>query len=229
MFKIFSKKPEVLRILRGPFKGAKMFLNPAHSKRMLFGLYEHTLNSWLKSVAPTKEFAFDVGANTGYDTYGLAHLLSHANTRSVDIVAFEPEADRYPELTTPMTWAEYSRCKIEIISKFAGAKEDKQTTTLDSIFQGRQELSGKTGLMKIDVEGAEVDVLKGAAELLQDPTHDWLVEIHGGHLIPPVAQVFCELDRAFLIRDLPPLPILGKEQRHLCCYWLMTIDANKTP
>ncbi|SVE59251.1 uncharacterized protein METZ01_LOCUS512105, partial [marine metagenome] len=134
MFKLFSKKPEILRILRGPFKGAKMFLNPAHSKRMVFGLYEHTLNDWLKAIPPTKDFAFDVGANTGYNTYGLAHLMSHTNTRSVNIVAFEPEADRYPELTTPKNWDEYSRTKIEILSMFVGAVNDEKTVTLDASF-----------------------------------------------------------------------------------------------
>jgi hypothetical protein len=226
MLKLFSKKPEILRILRGPFKGAKMFLNPAHSKRMVFGLYEYTLNDWLKTVPPTKDFAFDVGANTGYDTYGLAHLMSHANTRSVDIVAFEPEVDRYPELTTPKNWDEYSRTKIEIISMFAGASDDEKTVTLDSIFDARTDLAGKKGLVKIDVEGAEVDVLKGATTLLRNPDHDWMVEIHGEHLIPKVAQVFCDLGRPFLIRDLPPVPFLGKELRPLSCYWLMTIGKQ---
>ncbi|MBT3467996.1 MAG: FkbM family methyltransferase [Opitutae bacterium] len=226
MFKLLSKKPEILRILRGPFKGAKMFLNPAHSKRMVFGLYEYSLNDWLKVVPPTKDFAFDIGANTGYDTYGLAHLLSHSNTRGVDIVAFEPEADRYPELTTPQNWAEYSRSKIEIISKFAGAEDDKSTVTIDTIYNERPDLEGKKGLMKIDVEGAECEVLKGAKNLLQNPDHDWMIEIHGKSLIPKVAKVFCELDRPFLIRNLPPVPFLGKEKRSLYCYWLITLGKQ---
>jgi hypothetical protein len=144
----------------------------------------------------------------------------------VDIVAFEPEVDRYPELTTPKNWDEYSRTKIEIISMFAGASDDEKTVTLDSIFDARTDLAGKKGLVKIDVEGAEVDVLKGATTLLRNPDHDWMVEIHGEHLIPKVAQVFCDLGRPFLIRDLPPVPFLGKELRPLSCYWLMTIGKQ---
>ena len=204
-----------------------MFLNPANSKRKIFGLYEHCLNSWLAEVPPKKDFAFDVGSNTGYDLYGLAHLLSNGNQREATVVGFEPEAADFPELTTPLKWPDYSMCRIEIIEKFAGAENTSSTITLDSAYSERPFLSGKSGLMKIDVEGAEIEVLKGAQNLLNDTKHDWLIEIHGSHLISRVCEFFVERSRPFLVKDLAPLPILGKERRSIDTYWLLTIKGEQ--
>ncbi len=223
MFKLFQKTPQDLRILRGPFRGARMFLNPANSKRKILGLYEHVLNGWISRVAPRVDFIFDVGSSTGFDLYGFAHLASAGNTRPVRVVGFEPDAANLPELTTPLTWPEYSRCRIEIIEQFAGAQIEEGATTLDAALCARPELVRKTGLIKIDVEGGESEVLSGAATLLEAPQHHWLVEIHGRDRIAAVARFFVELNRPFLIREMEALPWIGAESREIETYWLTTL------
>lgn len=223
MIKLLRKTPQDLRILRGPFRGARMYLNPSGSKRKIFGLYEYVLNDWIARVAPGVGFVFDVGSNTGYDLYGFAHLASGGNTRPVAVIGFEPEAASFPELTEPLAWPEYSRCGIEIIEKFAGERVGDRTTTLDAAFAERPALSGKAGLIKIDVEGAEGEVLRGARTLLGDPRHHWLVEIHGRERIPEVAAAFVERSRPFLVREMKPLPLLGAEAREIETFWLTTL------
>lgn len=223
MIKLFRKTPQDLRIVRGPFRGARMYLNPSGSKRKIFGLYEYVLNDWITKVAPRAGFIFDVGSNTGYDLYGFAHLASAGNSRPVEVIGFEPEVAEFPELTQPIAWPEYSRCGIEIIAKFAGDRVDDRTTTLDAAFAERPALSGKAGLIKIDVEGAEGEVLRGARTLLEDPRHQWLVEIHGRERIPEVAAPFVERSRPFLIREMTPLPFLGAEAREIETFWLTTL------
>jgi hypothetical protein len=223
IFKLFSDKPQRFSVLGGPFKGATVFLNPKNSKRKLFGLYEHVLNDWIRSTADKVQFVFDVGANTGYDTYGFAHLLSKGNTQPTDIIAFEPEAMNFPELTTPRHWECYSKCSIEVIEKFAAADETETTTTLDKCFSDRSHLQERSGLIKIDVEGAEVEVLRGACSLLSNPKMNWLIEIHGKDLIPQVSQFFLDVNRRFLIKALSPLPFIGSEQRSIDTFWLVTI------
>ena len=199
----------------GPFKGASVYLNLANSKRKLFGLYEHGLNDWISSISMEKDFIFDVGANTGYDTYGLAHLLSRANTQKAHVVAFEPEAKNFPELTTPKLWDCYSNSNIEIIEKFAGAGDHDTTISIDQAYEDRPHLENLPGLMKIDVEGAEIAVMQGAQKLLSKENISWLIEIHGKDLIPKISQHFADANRPFLIKDLTPLPIIGKEQREI--------------
>lgn len=209
--------------MRGPFKGARVFLNPSNSKRMLFGLYERQLNGWLSEYAPGKDFAFDVGAQAGYDTYGLAHLISGGNKKKIDIVSFEPEADIYPELTTPQSWDCYSNCSIEVVPKFVSDNDSETSVTLDTTFARLPHLHNKCGLIKIDVEGAEGDVLRGSSKLLENPDHDWLVEIHTKERIPEITQFFSKLNRPFLVLGEASLPIIGKDLRPIDTYWLATI------
>lgn len=226
MLKILTaSSPQILKIIFGPFRGAKVYLNPKSSKRKIFGIYEYVLNNWISEVVPRKEFVFDIGANTGYDTYGFAHLLSKANSSRSHVIAFEPDADDFPELTTPKDWPEYANITIEIVKKFVSdhSNASHTTTTIDEEFSQRPQLKDLEGLFKIDVEGAEVQVLEGASELLKDFKHDWLIEIHGKDLIPPVTQFFSVRGRPFLIKEMKPLPLIGPEQREIDTYWLLTI------
>lgn len=223
MINLFKKTPQRIRVLGGPFRGALVYMSPSNAKRKVIGVYEHVLNKWIAKVAPEKEFIFDVGANNGYDTYGLAYLSSHANTRSISVVSFEPGADQFPELLVPQCWKEYSNCKFEIIAKFVGAQTVGETVALDHIFEDRPALRGKKGLVKIDVEGHECEVLKGAERLLAMPEHDWLVEIHGKERILPVAEFFAKAGRPYLIKELTALPFFGKECREIETFWLVTI------
>jgi hypothetical protein len=223
MIKLFKKTPQRIRVMAGPFRGAMVYMNPVNAKRKLVGIYEHVLNEWISKVAPKKEFIFDVGANNGYDTYGLAYLASHANSRGISVVSFEPGADQFPELTVPQEWEEYSNCKFEIIKKFVGENSEGAMVTLDKTFEDRSALQGKKGLIKIDVEGHECAVLKGAECLLAMPEHDWLVEIHGKERILPVAEFFAKVGRPYLIKELTALPFFGKECREIETFWLVTI------
>jgi hypothetical protein len=210
-----------MKIVGGPFKGAKVFLNPAHSKRKIFGLYEHVLNSWILKSIKDKQFVFDVGANTGYDTYGFAFLLKKQATKNPLILAFEPE--EFVELEQPQHWEEYKGIDIKIISKYVGAEESDTTTTLDNMWEKYKNQANGAGLIKIDIEGDEVNALKGATNLLKDLRHDWLIEIHGDELIPRVASFFVDMNRPFLIKELTDLPIIGKETRSIKTTWLVTI------
>jgi hypothetical protein len=223
MFKLFKKIPQRIRVMAGPFRGAMVYLKPSNAKRKLLGIYEHVLNDWIAKVAPEKDFIFDVGANNGYDTYGLAYLASHKNSRPISVVSLEPGAEDFPELLIPQTWKEYSNCSFEILKKFAGAKTEGNTIALDYIFQERGNLKGKRGLIKIDVEGHEGEVLKGSEALLGMPEHDWLIEIHGKEMILPVAKFFLNAGRPFLIKELISLPFFGRECREIETYWLVTI------
>lgn len=224
--KLFSRKPVLIKIQAGPFKGAKVYLNPADSKRKIFGLYENVLNPWLKAVVPGKDFAFDVGANDGYDTYGIAHLMSRANTRRVRVFAFEPGAQRFPGLLEPKDWDCYRSAQVEIIPRFVGEQDTDSCVRLDTFFDGQPELTGAPGLVKIDVEGHEIDVLRGARSILKLKNIDWLIEIHGRERIAPVAAVFAEIGRPFLIQELKPLPFIGKEKRSLDTVWLTTFPEQ---
>jgi Methyltransferase FkbM domain len=200
LHKLWAKHPVSMNILGGPFRGARMLLNPSDSKRKVFGIYEHVLNEWITKTIIGKQFVLDIGANTGYDTYGFAYLLSKNNSDNPVVLAFEP--DMFEELQIPQQWDCYSSVHREIIKKYVGKLASENTVTIDDVVREYSARLQGSGLIKIDIEGSEIDALKGATQLLDDSRHDWLIEIH---------------------KELTPVPFLGAELRSEYTPWLVTI------
>lgn len=218
-----SKTPVPLTILAGPFRGSRIILNPQHAKRLVLGAYEHILNSWLTQVLAQVEVVWDVGANNGYFTYGCAHTIKRLNpSANINVIAFEPGLNGdCAALTTPATWEQYKGINLEFIPLLVGSQIDASTVTLDSAYSDRPQLHNKKSLIKVDVEGAELEVLEGAKSLLAHPNH-WVVEIHGDHLVDPVTSFFTYADREFEILKDKPHWLFGSEPRTIKTSWLVT-------
>jgi hypothetical protein len=92
---------------------------------------------------------------------------------------------------------------------------------LDRAYKERPSLHGKLSLIKVDVEGGEIEVLKGATSLLQEP-HHWVVEVHGDHLLEPVLDFFAKAKRVVDVRPLQPHWLLGPESRTIKTSWVTT-------
>ena len=215
-----SRQPVAISIFSGAFSGATLVLDPAHSKRKILGLYEHILNPWLQDILPTVEVLWDVGANDGYFTYGCAHTMQKYQDCGY-VVAFEPSLADQLGLTQPAEWLQYKATTFEFLPQFVGASCDEQTVTLEQAWGDRPSLQSKRSLVKVDVEGAELEVLQGAASLLQAP-HHWVVEVHGDHLLEPVLQHFANAQRAVEVIPYRPHWLLGAEARTIKTFWVVT-------
>ncbi len=223
---LMRRTPSPVRILAGPFRGARLILNPAHSKRKILGAYEHVLNPWLVTALKRVDVIWDVGANDGYFTYGCATAILRQGRRP-HIVAFEPGLKTDPglgeQLTQPArTWPRaYDGATFEFVAAYVGAKDDGMTVTLDTALAARPALAGRPALVKVDVEGAEVDVLDGARQLLPEPTQ-WVVEVHGDHLLEPVVGYFRAAQRPVRVYPLQPHWLFGSEARTIPTCWVTT-------
>jgi hypothetical protein len=209
-----------LPILNGPFRGATIHLNPRYSLRKVFGIYEHELNKWLESVLSHVDTVIDVGANDGYFTYGCAQAIKRHYNKG-HIIGFEPALAQQPALSMPAVWSQYAGIDFEFIPLFVGAISNESTITLDKAYNERPSLHGKPALIKVDVEGAEVEVLKGATSLLEEP-HHWVVEVHGDHLLDPVLDCFAKAKRPVDVRPPQPHWLLGPESRTIKTSWVTT-------
>ncbi|MBV9279679.1 MAG: FkbM family methyltransferase [Chloroflexi bacterium] len=184
--------PEQLQeaeVVAGPLRGARLLIYPRHEASFVSGLWEFWLQDALVECLRPGDIAWDVGAYIGYFS-----LLMRR--RSCSVLALEPDPDnrRRLERILEMNGAtdvrvlpvaaleEVGAVRLGRIwtSPSAAAIDDAgevvaPATTLDAICAE----FGPPRLVKLDVEGAEAEVLVGASRLLHEVRPLWLVELHG--------------------------------------------------
>jgi Methyltransferase FkbM domain len=212
---VLPNRPMPLRIWRGPLRGGRAVMNPRNSLRKVFGLYEHELNEWLESALRVTNRVIDVGANDGYFTFGCAAAFRRLQKRS-EIVAFEPEAEHFESLSNSLRTQPDGQVEFALIQKLAGAKNNAGSKTLDSLPGER-----RNTLIKIDVEGAEEDVLAGATSWLQ-PSNYFLIEVHKESFLDSIPRLFQSHGLTLDQINQRPLKLLGREMRDEENWWLVS-------
>jgi FkbM family methyltransferase len=186
-----------VRILRGPLRGKKWIVGAA-SHAYWVGTYEvDILSAFAASITPGVT-VYDVGANVGI--YSL--LASSRTGPSGKVYAFEPLERNLRYLRRHMTLNHVQNCDIletavcdtEGTRRFARAAQDFSmghfssegdmlvpSTTLDSCIYGEKGFRPPS-VVKIDVEGAELEVLHGVSRALAEFHPKIFLEIHGTQL-----------------------------------------------
>jgi hypothetical protein len=211
-----------MRILRGPFRNAVIVVNPRNSLRKLAGLYEHELNSWLEKAFPRINRVLDVGANDGYFAFGCAAALRRLGETG-EIIAFEPDQQHAETLRKSVGIQRAGGARIRIVQALVGKNPGPGTTTLDAVqWETGDDANARTRtLVKIDVEGAELDVLDGASSWLNS-TNYFLIEVHDQHYLDRIARFFAARDLRLIRVDQRPLPLLGRERRSRENWWMLS-------
>jgi FkbM family methyltransferase len=158
----------------------------------------------------------DVGASWGLFSYHLARRVGKAGT----LFSFEPHPANRPALEKLARARPQVRFRAAAVSDVAGRADmqvpvfgGRHVTAQSSIahgFDGQDsvrverfsvptvrlddELGGiPIDFIKVDVEGHEVSVLRGAAQVLRKYLPPMLIEIEQRHLDHPIADVFAEI------------------------------------
>jgi FkbM family methyltransferase len=184
------------------------------------GVFDLTVTEALLRLCDPGETAVDVGANVGYMTSVMAASVGPTGR----VVAFEPSPRLFEVLTgTRQEWG--ASCDVDVrqaaVSNRTGTAElvmprdarndglarlgaaasegaerhDVECVTLDDVL-GQSPI----GVMKVDVEGHETEVLEGAASLLREHrVRDLIYEDHG----PWPTKAACLMtDAGYAIRAL---------------------------
>ena len=213
---ILPDHPVPMRVWRGPFRGARVMMNPRTSLRKVFGLYEHELNQWLETALTRVARVIDVGANDGYFTFGCAAALRRRGT-AAEIIAYEPQPGHLAQLNAAAADQRASSVRLEIVPSLVGSEATNNMTTLDA----SPAADRINTLIKIDVEGAEVDVISGAQSWL-NRSNLFLIEVHREAYLDQLIGVFN--DRGLSLRrvDQRALPLIGREARDIENWWLVS-------
>jgi hypothetical protein len=191
-------------------------MNPRCSLRKVFGLYEHELNPWLEQALRQVQRVLDVGANDGYFTFGSAAAFRRLG-KTGEIFGFEPQARHVQELRDSIAAQRKSDTRFEIIHALVGREVREGMTTLDALSANDQ----RNTLVKIDVEGAELDVIAGASSWM-DESNLFVIEVHEEKFIAELQHTFAARGHTLARIEQRPLPLLGRETRDENNWWLVS-------
>ncbi len=163
-----------VRIMTGPFKGIHMNLALRDQTQIYLGLFERETHPALRRLSAGIHTAVDIGA-----AYGEYTLFFLTKTGAAQVFAFEPDASCIPFFYENLKLNGIMQSsRLNLSTKFLGTGENNGQMRLDSLASA----VGMPCLIKMDVDGAEESILRGATELNRLPGIRWLIETHSKEL-----------------------------------------------
>jgi len=194
----------VVRVRSGVARGARLALDLSKEKAYWLGHYERPLQRLLRDTLTGSDLVFDVGAHVGFLAVCAARL-------GAKVVAVEPDAANARRLRRNV---ELNGLDVEVVEAAAWSTdgvvafvrgpstkeghavsgEGVESVTLDELV----DRYGTPALVKLDVEGAEAEVLGGARRLLAGRDSLIVCEIHGAAARERVLQLL----QGYTVREL---------------------------
>jgi hypothetical protein len=166
---LITPGPHERTIRSGAFKGLRMHLDLQHHAQNYLGLYERELHAALRELSTGIRCAVDVGSSDG--SYVLYFL---SKTRAQRVLSFEPDPSAREKLHQNLALNGLrAGTRLQVRAQAVGDGQNGSVALDD--------LLGEIALpavVKVDVEGAEADVLRGAEALIRRGHVGWLIETH---------------------------------------------------
>ena len=177
--------PVVIRIVKSRLFQYRVLKHVTWFTYDLYKHFEATPMKLIKNQVRAGTTAIDIGAHFGYFTTRLSKLVGHNGA----VIALEPNTESRRVLDDRITRARLKNVRVLSCAAWSSSTDVQllisgpleamshvvlnpetdsmkvQGRTLDSIV--RDSASRRVSFIKIDVEGAEVEVLRGAVETLQ--------------------------------------------------------------
>jgi precorrin-6B methylase 2 len=169
---VVRDEPRYFKVRLGVAKGAILFTNPRYGSRMLFGLYEVEIAPYLRKYVRRGDVCYDIGAAGGYYALAFARLASPGR-----VFSFDPEPHYAEQLHTVAQHNGHLGSDISVYQSRVGASNGRPgETSLDTLVY--EQGLPPPNVIKLDVDGGEVDVLSGAARVLREHHPKLIVEVH---------------------------------------------------
>jgi hypothetical protein len=170
---LFGSGNRDARIRFGAARGIRMSLDTEHRIQRLLGLEEREIHGAFKEFAKGSEIFADIGASDGY--YGLVYYKWHPEGR---IFLFDSDYKFPPLQRNNFLLNHFPIERVSIVSKYVCDFSDNEHIALGSL------LAGEKGdiFLKIDVDGGELEVLKGVKKVLESRKCKLIIETHSMEL-----------------------------------------------
>lgn len=207
-------KDAVVPILQGPARGMRWIVG-AQNHGIWLGSYEAKKQLALAAVLKAGDVFYDIGANVGF--YSL--LGSRRVGKDGRVVAFEPLPQNLNVLRRHLSLNHLSN-----VTAINSAVSDRRGTAQFSVTDPSSSHLSPTGnlrvavttldsvaeeyglrppqVVKVDVEGAEIDLIRGGLRCLVQSRPILFIAIHSGDLFSELFGVLHEHCLPFEVRDL---------------------------
>ena len=155
-------------------RGLRVEIDFRHNTRLYLGLYEIELNRWLRRFCTSGTACFDVGADIGYDALVMAHLGASR------VISFECVEESVARIRRSFDANPDLARRLGVRHARVGAATTHEAVALDDVAFADEGFV--PDLIKIDVEGAEQDVLLGSHRIIADRMPHLIVETHSADL-----------------------------------------------
>lgn len=209
---VLGRRLRTRRIPLGPIRGRKIFLSPQISLRMWFGVDEPWIAQLSQQLLRPGDIVYDLGAHIGYTTVLFAHFL--AGTGEVHAFEILPStagllektisANGFQNVTIHVvgTGAEKAVYELPVgptaMTSLLAKKQPGQTTERVKVvrlddYQQEMALPLPT-LIKMDIERAEIDCLRGSLALIKECRPKMIIAFHSKDLLRQGYDLLTSLD-----------------------------------
>lgn len=201
-----------VRIRTGVARGMRWHTG-AHVHGCWLGTYEFEKQVFCEEMIKPGMTVFDIGANAGFYTLLFSRLIG----RGGQVISFEPDSENICLLRKHIALN-----KLENVSVVQAAVSDATALVGFSLTGGATGCFEKNSsylvptlrldelladgylrspdVIKMDVEGAEVMVLRGANDFIEKKTCSWIVALHGDEAKDGCLGIFSKA--GYLLQDL---------------------------
>lgn len=220
-----------IQVAAGPLKGITLLLDLKTEKDLWLGNYELALWEAAEGLIKPGLTVFDVGANIGYMSLGLARLVGPSGR----VIAIEPLPENLERMRTHLELNTELAGRVMVIDAAAGEEPGRASFLVHAsggmgkledssgrrgTYGGRIEVSVVSldslvfdqglptpALIKLDVEGGEALALLGARRLIRDARPILFIEFHGPRAASQCWDILAE--EAYRLRRMEPgLPLV---------------------
>lgn len=175
---VFSPKEKWRKIKFGIAKGNWFLINRQSHTRIELGLFELPLAKYVREFAKDAKVTYDLGAEMGYYSLAFMRLMGEGGK----VYAFESNKERvmkFPELAKRNS----AEGKIKVFEAYVTNSNDTgplNKTSIDSFVYEKG--NPAPDVIKMDIEGEELNALRGAEKTLKEHHPKLIIEIHSREL-----------------------------------------------
>lgn len=173
--RLFPRGSQPLRVRFGVAKGVVLYFDRQRDLQREWGLYETESQAIYRKMVRRTDTVYDIGGADGLSALGFARLA-----RQGAVISFEADATVCARFRRNLTLNPALSSRVRLVPAFVSdeRRDDPGALTINIDDAVREGSLPPPNFVKIDVDGAEMQVLRGMDQTLRTYRPPLLIETH---------------------------------------------------